>query len=100
MVVTAAQLSQLVAAFAINEYPATHERDALAARLAMPSRKVQIWFQNRRRSLRVQERTARQLSQIDGVHGDDGDKGEDGAEDRNSEEGAAVPHKTSDVRNQ
>ncbi|WOO82201.1 Retinal homeobox protein Rx1 [Vanrija pseudolonga] len=41
--VTAAQLEQLVAAFTNNEYPTTHERDALASRLAMPSRSVQIW---------------------------------------------------------
>ncbi|GFZ49737.1 hypothetical protein JCM24511_07140 [Saitozyma sp. JCM 24511] len=54
------QLAVLNAAFEQSAYPSTAERQRLARRLGMTSRSVQIWFQNRRRAIKVEQQSSAQ----------------------------------------
>lgn len=46
------QISVLQRAYLMNPFPNGHERRFLAERLRMSPRAVQIWFQNRRQSVK------------------------------------------------
>ncbi|WVQ78947.1 hypothetical protein IAT38_001039 [Cryptococcus sp. DSM 104549] len=59
------QLSILTEVFDRTSYPTTEERDALARRLGMTSRSVQIWFQNRRRAVKVDQQSALQRAEAE-----------------------------------
>ncbi|KAK4685969.1 hypothetical protein P7C73_g4170, partial [Tremellales sp. Uapishka_1] len=57
------QLQILSDVFERTTYPSTGERDDLAKRLGMTSRSVQIWFQNKRRAVKVEQISARQRAE-------------------------------------
>ncbi|XAO26209.1 hypothetical protein I312_105043 [Cryptococcus bacillisporus CA1280] len=57
------QLAALNDAFRRTHYPSTKERQELARQLGMTSRSVQIWFQNRRRAVKVDKESAIQLAE-------------------------------------
>ncbi|WRT69722.1 uncharacterized protein IL334_006712 [Kwoniella shivajii] len=57
------QLTILNEVFDRTAYPSTDERDSLARRLGMTSRSVQIWFQNRRRAVKVDSQSAIQRAE-------------------------------------
>ena len=65
------QLAILNDVFERTAYPSTEEREELARRLGMTSRSVQIWFQNRRRAVKVEQQSAQQRMEADvrGVEG-------------------------------
>ncbi|OZJ03465.1 hypothetical protein BZG36_02725 [Bifiguratus adelaidae] len=54
------QLAVLENTFAENSSPTSRMREHLAAQLGMSERSIQIWFQNRRAKLKVNERKAHQ----------------------------------------
>ncbi|WVQ95786.1 hypothetical protein IAU59_002885 [Kwoniella sp. CBS 9459] len=60
-----AQLGILNEVFERTAYPSTEERDVLAKRLGMTSRSVQIWFQNRRRAVKVDAQSAIQRAEAE-----------------------------------
>ncbi|KAE8541700.1 hypothetical protein D1P53_001871 [Cryptococcus gattii VGV] len=57
------QLAALSDAFRRTHYPSTKERHELAMQLGMTSRSVQIWFQNRRRAVKVDQESAIQRAE-------------------------------------
>ncbi|ODN98073.1 hypothetical protein I350_07715 [Cryptococcus amylolentus CBS 6273] len=59
------QLSILSDVFQRTAYPTTEERDKLARQLGMTSRSVQIWFQNRRRAVKVDQQSAAQRAEAE-----------------------------------
>ncbi|KAK8849714.1 hypothetical protein IAR55_005049 [Kwoniella newhampshirensis] len=59
------QLSVLHEVFERTAYPSTEERDELARKLGMTSRSVQIWFQNRRRAVKVDRQSAVQRAEAE-----------------------------------
>ncbi|OCF34440.1 hypothetical protein I316_03954 [Kwoniella heveanensis BCC8398] len=59
------QLGILNEVFERTAYPSTDERDVLAKRLGMTSRSVQIWFQNRRRAVKVDAQSAIQRAEAE-----------------------------------
>ncbi|TFK23661.1 homeobox-domain-containing protein [Coprinopsis marcescibilis] len=61
----AAQLKVLNETYARTAFPSTEERHALAKALDMSARSVQIWFQNKRQSMR---QTNRQSSTVSPTH--------------------------------
>ncbi|RXK37975.1 hypothetical protein M231_04761 [Tremella mesenterica] len=61
------QVALLLEVFERTSYPTTEERDHLARRLGMTSRSVQIWFQNRRRAVKVEYQSAIQRAEADVV---------------------------------
>ncbi|WVF68233.1 hypothetical protein IAT40_002998 [Kwoniella sp. CBS 6097] len=60
------QLGILNDVFERTAYPSTEERDVLGKRLGMTSRSVQIWFQNRRRAVKVDAQSAIQRAEAEG----------------------------------
>ncbi|EAU91502.2 hypothetical protein CC1G_01991 [Coprinopsis cinerea okayama7 len=58
----AAQLKVLNETYARTAFPSTEERQALAKRLDMSARSVQIWFQNKRQSMRQTNRQSSTVS--------------------------------------
>ncbi|WWD20344.1 hypothetical protein CI109_104820 [Kwoniella shandongensis] len=66
------QLAILNKVFENTWYPSTEERDDLARKLGMTSRSVQIWFQNRRRAIKVDHQSALERAEAEGrVHSHD-----------------------------
>ncbi|WWC65856.1 uncharacterized protein I303_108478 [Kwoniella dejecticola CBS 10117] len=59
------QLAILNDVFEKTAYPSTDERDELARKLGMTSRSVQIWFQNRRRAVKVDAQSAVQRAEAE-----------------------------------
>ncbi|WVQ77764.1 hypothetical protein IAR50_007454 [Cryptococcus sp. DSM 104548] len=59
------QLQILSEVFQRTAYPSTEERDELARQLGMTSRSVQIWFQNRRRAVKVDQQSAAQRAEAE-----------------------------------
>lgn len=59
------QLAMLSEVFRRTQYPSTEERDELAKQLGMTSRSVQIWFQNRRRAVKVDQQSAIQCAEAE-----------------------------------
>ncbi|WWD04340.1 hypothetical protein V865_002409 [Kwoniella europaea PYCC6329] len=59
------QLAILNEVFEKTAYPSTEERDNLARKLGMTSRSVQIWFQNRRRAVKVDAQSAVQRAEAE-----------------------------------
>nr|ODN92306.1 hypothetical protein L204_05405 [Cryptococcus depauperatus CBS 7855] len=59
------QLAVLSEVFQRTSYPTTEEREELAKQLGMTSRSVQIWFQNRRRAVKVDQQSAIQRAQAE-----------------------------------
>ncbi|WWC73671.1 uncharacterized protein I206_107643 [Kwoniella pini CBS 10737] len=59
------QLAILSDIFEKTAYPSTDERDELARKLGMTSRSVQIWFQNRRRAVKVDAKSAVQRAEAE-----------------------------------
>ncbi|WVW86903.1 hypothetical protein I302_108958 [Kwoniella bestiolae CBS 10118] len=59
------QLTILNDVFEKTAYPSTEERDSLAKQLGMTSRSVQIWFQNRRRAVKVDAQSAVQRAEAE-----------------------------------
>lgn len=60
---SAGQLDVLNRVFAQTFFPSTEMRNELAKQLSMSPRTVQIWFQNKRQSIRTRERSQQQSSQ-------------------------------------
>nr|ODN80271.1 hypothetical protein L203_05859 [Cryptococcus depauperatus CBS 7841] len=59
------QLAVLSEVFQRTSYPTTEEREELAKQLGMTSRSVQIWFQNRRRAVKVDQQSAIQRAEAE-----------------------------------
>eukprot|EP00118_Oscarella_pearsei_P014578 m.125690 g.125690 ORF g.125690 m.125690 type:complete len:239 (+) comp37877_c0_seq62:3397-4113(+) len=51
-VLTDEQLLELESIFEITTYPTREVREALSAKLRLPQRKIQVWFQNRRAKIK------------------------------------------------
>lgn len=85
----ASQLSVLNAAFERSYFPSTEERLRLSKQCRMCPRTVQIWFQNKRQSVKARTEAMEAGGSGEGIMDDEGDLNDvDGDEDGEDSQGA------------